>query len=166
MNKSIGWATVAVVGAMVMGCGGDDDEVVAAPVAPAAVVDPCPALEPAAGAVPTASATGAYLCAANVGVADLERAVTFYKALGMREKARLKRTDRDEVVMASADARGSHLVLFKHSDTTARDYSKNPGKIVFYVKDPAAFGAALAAAGGTLTSPPGAVPGHDGRLRP
>ncbi|ARN20899.1 VOC family protein [Piscinibacter gummiphilus] len=154
MNKSIGWATVAVVGAMVMGCGGDDDEVVAAPVAPAAVVDPCPALEPAAGAVPTASATGAYLCAANVGVADLERAVTFYKALGMREKARLKRTDRDEVVMASADARGSHLVLFKHSDTTARDYSKNPGKIVFYVKDPAAFGAALAAAGGTLTSPP------------
>jgi len=155
MNKRVGWATMAMVGAMVMGCGGsDDDEVAAAPVAPAAVVDPCPALDVSAGAVPGTSATGAYLCAANVGVADLERAVTFYKALGMREKARLKRTDRDEVVMASSDARGSHLVLFKHTDGSTRDYSKNPGKIVFYVKDPTAFGAALTAAGGALTSPP------------
>ena len=169
MNKSIGWATAAVVGAMMMGCGGSDDDVAPAPppvapapppvapevpAAPAAVADPCPVLEAAAGAEPTASATGAYLCAANVGVADLERAVTFYKALGMREKARLKRTNRDEVVMASADARGSHLVLFKYADGIPRDYTKNPGKIVFYVKDPTAFGAALAAAGGTLSSPP------------
>lgn len=154
MNKSMGWATVAMAGAMMLGCGGDDEEVVQAPVAPAAVVDPCPALEVSPGGVPGTTATGAYLCAANVGVADLERAVAFYKGLGMREKARLKRTDRDEVVLASADARGSHLVLFKYTGGTARDYAKNPGKIVFAVKDPAAFGTALTAAGGTLTSPP------------
>ncbi|MET0351291.1 MAG: hypothetical protein ABW067_15975, partial [Rhizobacter sp.] len=62
MNKRVGWATMAMVGAMVVGCGGqDDDEVVDAPVAPAAVVDPCTALDVSVGAVHGTYATGDYL---------------------------------------------------------------------------------------------------------
>jgi catechol 2,3-dioxygenase-like lactoylglutathione lyase family enzyme len=105
--------------------------------------------------------TGAYLCAGGVGVTNLEASVTFYKALGMKEKARLKRAGRDEVVMVSADARGSQLVLYTQTDGTTPNYQQNPGKIVFYVKDATAFSVALTAAGGTLSSPP--VP-YQGRM--
>ena len=138
------------------GCGGSDDDVAPTPVA---VADPCPAL-PSPAAPAASSVTGAYLCAAGVGVTNLEASVAFYKALGMTEKARLARTDRNEVVLGSADARGSHLVLFTHTDGVARNYKQNPGKIVFYVKDATAFGASLAAAGGTLSSPPVAYQGR------
>lgn len=153
------------LGAGLAACGGSDDRVAppppAAPTAPADVADACPALSLAPGVVAPASATGAYLCAAGIGVTDLTAAVNFYKALGLREKARLTRADREEVVLASADGRGSHLVLFRHTDGATRDYRQNPGKLVFYVKDAAASGASLVAAGGTLTSPP--VP-YQGRL--
>lgn len=151
MNKQNGWVRAAwgaaVACGVLAGCDGSGDEV-PAPAPPAAVADPCPAIA-------TGGATsGGYVCAANVGVSDLEKSVALYKGLGMTEKARLRRTDRDEVVLASPDGIGSHLVLFHHLDATGRDYTKNPGKIVFYVKDAVAFGATFAAAGGTLTSPP------------
>ena len=152
-------------GAGLAGCGGSDDDVAppapAPATAPAEVADACPALSLAPGAAAPASATGAYLCAAGIGVTDLTAAVNFYKALGLREKARLARADREEVILASADGRGSHLVLFRHADGAARDYRQNPGKLVFYVKDAAAFGASLVAAGGTLTSP---LAPYQGRL--
>ncbi len=145
-----------------VGCGGSDhaDSATKPAVSPAAVVEPCAVLATPAGAAATVSATGAYVCAAGVGATNLEASVAFYKALGMKEKARISRSDREEVVMVSADARGSQLVLFKHSDSAAHNYKQNPGKIVFYVKDAAAFGAALQAAGGKLVSPPVAYMGR------
>jgi catechol 2,3-dioxygenase-like lactoylglutathione lyase family enzyme len=140
------------------GCGGGDDD------APAALteIDACAALAapaPASGASAPVSATGAYLCGAGVGAADLEKAVAFYKALGMTERSRITRSDRNEVVLDSADRRGSHLVLFTFTDGLTHNYRQNPGKIVFYVKTPATFAAAFhaaasAAGSGGITAPP------------
>src|SRR6218665_3385441 len=118
------WCRAVVMGlaAVGAGCGGGDDE--APP--PVAVVDACATL-PAAATLPTpASATGAYLCAAGVGVSDLEASVTFYKSgFGMTERARITRTDRNEVVLDSADKKGSQLVLYRYTDGSARVYNRN-----------------------------------------
>lgn len=155
MKSTMGWGALLSLG-MMMGltaCGGGDDDV-APPTAPLAVVEPCPVLPLANPAAPApVSATGAYLCAAGVGATDLEASVAFYKGLGMKEKARITRTDRDEVVMVAADARGSQLVLFKHTDGVTRNYKQNPGKIVFYVGDTAAAVTAVVAAGGSASTP-------------
>ena len=116
------------------GCGGSGDGVDEAPISPllpAAAVEPCPVLAAPAGAAATVSSTGAYLCAAGVGATDLEASVALYKALGMKEKARISRTDREEVVMVSADARGSQMVLFKHTDGAAHNYKKTREKLSF-----------------------------------
>lgn len=128
-------------GLVVAGCGGASDP-----------VDPCTPL--AAPTTAATSTTGAYLCAAGVGVSNLEASVTFYKAaLGMKERARITRADRREVVLDSADGRGSRLVLMSYTDGVARNYKQNPGKIVFYVKSTQDIAAALVAAGGTASTP-------------
>lgn len=135
---------------LVTGCGGGDSTSVQ-------TAEPCASIAATAlapGQAAPVSATGAYLCAAGIGASDLEASVRFYKALGMVERARLTRYNRNEVVLSSADNRGSQLVLFTYTDGSSRNYRQNPGKIVFYVRDATAFGAALAAAGGTLLSPP------------
>ncbi|WP_339649681.1 VOC family protein [Halopseudomonas pelagia] len=96
-----------------------------------------------------------YLGAAGIGVEDLEAAVRFYDAgLGMQEVARRSRDDRDEVVMRSADGRGSEVVLMGFTDGVARNYQQNPGKLVFYVKDPDQYALDIVAAGGRVTVPP------------
>lgn len=120
--------------------------------------DPCPALAAPAAAA-SASAPGAYLCAAGVGASQLEASVAFYKGLGMVERARLVRHNRREVVLDSAEGRGSRLVLFAFTDGSTPHYAQNPGKIVFYVKDADAFAAAITAAGGRVTLPPTAFGG-------
>lgn len=151
MKKTSFWKTLTLSFSVCMlaaGCGGSDSIATAEPCA----VIAAPVLAPGASA--PVSATGAYLCAAGIGASDLEASVNFYKALGMKEQARLTRNNRREVVLSSADNRGSQLVLFTYTDGSIRNYRQNPGKIVFYVKDATAFGAALAAAGGTLLSPP------------
>lgn len=109
-------------------------------------------------------ATGATLAEAGVGVANLEQAVAFYRALGMVERSRATRSDRREVVLASADARGAQLVLFSFTDGSVRNYRQNPGKIVFYVKNPASFftsfaAAAAAAGSGGITGAPTTLAG-------
>lgn len=119
------------VGGGLVGCGGGGV---------VAVVDPCPPLAAAApaaaGASAPVSATGAYLCAAGVGVSNLEASVAFYKkAFAMKERARIVRSDRHEVVLDSTDDRGSRLVLMQFTDGVVRNVRQNPGKIVFYVKD-------------------------------
>ncbi len=97
----------------------------------------------------------AYLGAAGIGVDDLGAAADFYKqGLGMREVARRSRSDRDEVVLESADRRGSHLVLMGFTDGIVRNYRRNPGKLVFYVRDAAAFAQNLTDAGGTIILEP------------
>lgn len=130
MNKASFWKTLVLslgVGLLAAGCGGSDE------------IDPCPPLAPAtvaSGASAPVSATGGYMCAAGVGVSNLEASVTFYKTVfGMRELARITRADRREVVLDSADSRGSRLVLMNFTDGSTRNYSQNPGKIVFYVRD-------------------------------
>lgn len=138
-------------------CDGSDEAVTATPTA---VVDLCPAMT-ASAAPATEPVTGAYLCAASVGVSDLEKSVTLYKALGMRETGRVARSNRNEAVMVSSDGRGARIVLFTYTDGKTHVYNRNPGKIVFFVKDATAFGAALAGAGGKLTLPP--VP-YGGRM--
>lgn len=128
------------------GCGTSED-----------TIDPCTPLAPAvatAGAPAPTSTTGAYLCAAGVGVSNLEASVSFYTAaFAMKERARLTRVDRREVVLDSADGRGSRLVLMSFTDGSARNYQQNPGKIVYYVKDVNAIAAAVVAAGGTVSTP-------------
>lgn len=155
------WHLAWLCGALTA-CGGSGDDV-ATPVAAAG--EPCAAIAPAAsvpasGASAPASATGAYLCAAGVGVADLDRSVAFYKGVfGMTERARVSRADRSEVVLDSADRRGSQLVLYTYTDGSPRDYQRNPGKVVFYVNDTAAAVARVVAAGGAA-SPPAAYAGR------
>ncbi|MBI5258645.1 MAG: hypothetical protein HY855_19225 [Burkholderiales bacterium] len=87
-------------------------------------------------------------------MSNLEASVNFYKsAFAMKERARFTRVDREEVVLDSADGRGSRLVLMNYTSGPARNYQQNPGKIVFYVKDVSAVAAAVVAAGGTTSTP-------------
>jgi len=96
-----------------------------------------------------------YLQAAAIGVADLDAALKVYKeGLGMTEIKRVTRDDRIEVVLQSADKRGSNVVLMSFTDGVGRNTQQNPGKLVFYVKDPAAFATRFALAGGRITVPP------------
>jgi len=97
----------------------------------------------------------AYMGAAGIGVTDLEAAVAFYRdGLGMTEVTRRSRDDREEVVMQSADGRGSEVVLMGFTDGVARNYQQNPGKLVFYVKDPEQYARDILDAGGRVTVPP------------
>src|SRR5690554_3767788 len=77
----------------------------------------------------------------------------------MRVVERRSREDRDEVVLESADGRGSHVVLMEFTDGLSRNLDRNPGKLVFYVRDIDAFVTDFVAAGGRLTLPPMADPG-------
>ena len=96
-----------------------------------------------------------YLQAAAIGVADLDAALKVYKdGLGMTEIKRVTRDDRIEVVLQSADKRGSNVVLMSYTDGVGRNTQQNPGKLVFYAKDPAAFATRFALAGGRITVPP------------
>ena len=100
------------------------------------------------------------LVAGGIGVEDLATAVPFYTdGLGMRVVERRSREDRDEVVLESADGRGSHVVLMEFTDGLSRNLDRNPGKLVFYVRDIDAFVTDFVAAGGHLTLPPMADPG-------
>src|SRR5690554_6582 len=100
------------------------------------------------------------LVAGGIGVEDLATAVPFYTdGLGMRVVERRSREDRDEVVLESADGRGSHVVLMEFTDGLSRNLDRNPGKLVFYVRDIDAFVTDFVAAGGRLTLPPMADPG-------
>lgn len=102
----------------------------------------------------TASNKG-YLAAAGIVVPDLDAAVAFYRdGLGMTEVSRTDHDDRSETRMMSADARGSEVVLIQSHTDTPPDYARNPGKLVFYVRDPQAFMIRLAAAGGQILLPP------------
>lgn len=97
----------------------------------------------------------AYLGAAGIGVDDLQAAVDFYRdGLGMQEVTRRSRDDRDEVVLRSADGRGSEVVLMGFTDGITRNYQQNPGKLVFYVKDPEEYAQNILAAGGRVTVAP------------
>ena len=115
---------------------------------------------------PTRPATNpSYLEAIGLGVTDLDAAVSFYRnGLGMRELQRLTREDRIEVVMESADRRGSQLLLMEFTDGVGRHYQQNPGKLVFYAKDAAAFAERFEAAGGRITAPPSPQAEYDGTL--
>lgn len=106
-----------------------------------------------------------YLEAVGIGVTDLQAAVDFYRdGLGMRELQRLTRDNRIEVVMESADRRGSHILLMEFTDGVGRNYQQNPGKLVFYAKDANAFAARFEAAGGRITTPPSALPDYNNTL--
>jgi catechol 2,3-dioxygenase-like lactoylglutathione lyase family enzyme len=97
----------------------------------------------------------AYMGAAGIGVTDLEAAVAFYRdGLGMTEVTRRSRDDREEVAMQSADGRGSEVVLMGFTDGVVRNYQQNPGKLVFYVKDPEQYARDILNAGGRVTVPP------------
>ncbi|RHW20042.1 VOC family protein [Pseudomonas jilinensis] len=101
-----------------------------------------------------------YLGGAGIGTDDLDAALRFYtEGLGMHEVTRRSRTDRDEVVLESADARGSQLVLMQFTDGEPRNMRRNPGKLVFYVSDPEQTALDLIAAGGLVTLPPSFQPG-------
>ena len=96
-----------------------------------------------------------YLRAAAIGVADLDAALQVYtEGLGMSEVERVTRDDRIEVVLESADKRGSYIVLMSYTDDLGRNTLQNPGKLVFYAKDPSAFASRFVLAGGRITVPP------------
>ena len=96
-----------------------------------------------------------YLRAAAIGVADLDAALQVYtEGLGMSEVERVTRDDRIEVVLESADKRGSYVVLMSYTDDLGRNTLQNPGKLVFYAKDPSAFASRFVLAGGRITVPP------------
>ena len=96
-----------------------------------------------------------YLRAAAIGVADLDAALQVYtEGLGMSEVERVTRDDRMEVVLESADKRGSYVVLMSYTDDLGRNTLQNPGKLVFYAKDPSAFASRFVLAGGRITVPP------------
>lgn len=97
----------------------------------------------------------AYLGAAGIGVEDLAEAEFFYTSgLGMQVVERRSRDDRNEVVLESADARGSLLVLMEFTDVPAPNTRQNYGKLVFYVNDPAAFAQGIVTGGGIVTVAP------------
>ncbi|SDU26718.1 VOC family protein [Halopseudomonas salegens] len=100
-----------------------------------------------------------YLASAAIGVSDLEASLDLYtQGLGMQEVERLQRSDRTEVILRSADRRGSHLVLMDFTDGVGRNVQQNPGKLVFYVADMASYLADFTAQGGRITLPPSVQP--------
>lgn len=100
-----------------------------------------------------------YLASAGVGVSDLDAALAVYvDGMQMREISRIRRDNRLEVTLESADARGSHLTLMQYTDGVARRFDQNPGKLVFYARDPQQFAADFSAAGGRITVPPAEQP--------
>lgn len=114
---------------------------------------------------PTLAPSPTHIEAVGIGVTNLEAAVTFYRTgLGMREIRRLARDNRTEVIMESADRRGSHIQLMQFNDGVGRNYQQNPGKLVFYVHDAQAFAARFQTAGGRVTLPPSPVPDFDNAL--
>ncbi|KAA0691280.1 hypothetical protein DT594_17005 [Halopseudomonas laoshanensis] len=125
------------------GGGGSDDNASTPP-------PPPPANEPA---------NLTFMSAAGIGVSDLDAAVTLYtQGMGMRVVDRLTRDNRTEVVLESADARGSKVILMDFTDGIGRNFQQNPGKLVFYAKDPNQFASNFSAAGGRITVPPAAQP--------
>lgn len=120
---------------------------------------------PANPSEPSPPTSATYLEAVGLGVSDLDAAIEFYRnGLGMREIRRLTRDDRIEVVMESADRRGSHILLMEFTDGVGRNYQQNPGKLVFYVHDATAFASRFENAGGRITAPPTALPEYGGTL--
>lgn len=144
------WLTALLLPLLLTAClGGSGSDNGAAPPPPP---EPSP---------PTSAAT--YLEAVGIGVSDLDAALDFYRnGLGMREIQRLTRHDRIEVVMESADRRGSHILLMEFTDSVGRNYQQNPGKLVFYVRDADVFASRFENAGGRITAPPTALPEYGG----
>ena len=138
LGLALGLVTALLSGCLSSGGGSDSDSQAGTPPPPADTRE-----------------NSVYLQAAAIGVADLNAALKVYtEGLGMQEVNRITRDDRIEVVLQSADKRGSQVVLMSYTDGVGRNTQQNPGKLVFYVKDPAAFATRFALVGGRITVPP------------
>ena len=102
-----------------------------------------------------------FLTAVGIGVADLERSTRYYEqVLGMTKIRTFEVEYMDEVMLAH-EGRNA-VVLMHYTDGSARNYRDNPVKLVFYVIDPGAIAAKVAAAGCEVTHPPAANPNLGG----
>jgi len=102
-----------------------------------------------------------FLTAVGIGVADLERSTRYYEeVLGMTKLRTFEVEYMDEVMLAH-EGRNA-VVLMHYTDGSARNYRDNPVKLVFYVIDPGAIAAKVAAAGCEVTHPPAANPNLGG----
>ena len=98
-----------------------------------------------------------YLGATGIGVSDLQRSATFYKAaLGLKQVQTFSLPHMDEIVLAHEGR--TAVVLMHWTDGSARNYADAPVKMVFYVTDPVAVMDRVVAAGGRLLLPPTALP--------
>lgn len=98
-----------------------------------------------------------YLGATGIGVSDLQRSATFYKAaLGLKQVQTFSLPHMDEIVLAHEGR--TAVVLMHWTDGSARNYADAPVKLVFYVTDPVAVMDRVVAAGGRLLLPPTALP--------
>lgn len=106
-----------------------------------------------------------FLQAGGIGVSNLEASLNFYiKGAGMTLQSQIQRDNRIEVVLNSADDKGSALTLMQFTDNVERAYDRNPGKLVFYAKDVNAFAESLVEAGGQLVLPPAPQEAFGGAL--
>jgi len=102
-----------------------------------------------------------FLTAVGIGVSDLARSSAYYRdVLGMQHVRDFHLDHMDEV-MLSHEGRNA-VVLMHYTDGSARNYRDNPVKLVFYVTDPGAIAAKVAAAGCEVTHPPAANPNLGG----
>jgi lactoylglutathione lyase len=97
-----------------------------------------------------------FLTAVGIGVSDLERSAEFYsRVLGMKETARFRLDEMEEIVLAHE---GRNAVVLMHfTDGSQRNYKDNPVKLVFYVTDPAGLTEAIRADGLAITREPEAA---------
>lgn len=104
-----------------------------------------------------------FITGTGIGVSDLERSAQFYEsALGMKRTMSFKLDHMDEIVLNHA---GRNAVILMHwTDGSKPNYRDLPIKLVFYVTDPNAVSAKIAASGGSITMPASASANMGGAL--
>ena len=97
-----------------------------------------------------------FLTAVGIGVSDLDRSTDFYaRVLGMKVMQTFKLDYMDEIMLAH-EGRNA-VVLMHYTDGSARNYTDNPVKLVFYVTDPAGIAARIRADGLEITREPAPI---------
>ena len=97
-----------------------------------------------------------FLTAVGIGVSDLRRSADFYcRVLGMKQTQAITIDTMDEIILAHEGR--SAVVLMHYTDGSARNYTDNPVKLVFYVTDPVGLTEAIRAEGLEITREPAPV---------
>lgn len=115
--------------------------------------------------MPDASPTRNLIGGFGIAVADLDRSAAFYRStFGMVDVMTFDLPHMQEIVLGFESGKGASLVLMQYTDGSDNSHQGHPLKLVFYVEDPLAVAAAVAAAGLEVPMPPAPMANLGGAL--